>query len=126
MGGRVLSCLLSWDSIRRRRDFCKQRAGLEVGSWRNWAVETRKFAIRVRKGYCRGGSPDSAAGLRIGLERNAPRANLIADDWIELNNLKEDVHTFWNIGVPYSIRESIMLLYNTVQQRKPKYLYYGI
>ena len=43
-------------------------------------MEAKKFAVRVTKRYCRGGSPDGAARLRIGLERNALRANIIADD----------------------------------------------
>jgi len=41
---------------------------LKIGSWGNWVVEVRKFAVRIRKRYWRGGSSDSAARLRIGLE----------------------------------------------------------
>jgi len=63
-------------------------------------VEARKFGLTVRNRYWRGGSRDSAAWLRIGLERKAPRADLIADDWIEFNNLREDFHAFFNIGEP--------------------------
>ena len=62
-------------------------------------VEARKFVVRVRKRYWRG-SPDSVTRLRIGLECKAPRANLIADDWIESNNLREDLHSFLNIEEP--------------------------
>jgi len=39
-------------------------------------------------------SPDSAARMGIGLEPEAPTANLLADDWIESNNLREDFHAF--------------------------------
>jgi len=80
--------------LRGEGSFGGQRAGLKIGRWENWAVESRKFAVRVRKRYWSGGSPDSAARLRIGLERKAPRANLIADDWIESNNLRKDLHAF--------------------------------
>jgi len=75
-------------------------AGLKIGSWGNWVVKARKFAVTVRKRYWRGSSPDSEARLRIGLERKAPRANLIADDWIESNNLTEDLRAILNIGEP--------------------------
>jgi len=48
--------------------------------------------------YWRGGSPDSASRLRIGLERKALGANLIADDWIESNNSRKDSRASLNIG----------------------------
>jgi len=63
-------------------------------------VEARKFAVRVRKRYWRSSSPDSAASLGIRLESTPSSANLIADDWIESNNLREDSHAFLNIGEP--------------------------
>ena len=59
--------------------------GRDKNWWRNGTVEARKFAVRVRKRYWRGGSPDSAARLRIEIERKAPRADLIFDDWIEFS-----------------------------------------
>jgi len=72
-------------------------------------VEARKFVVRVRKRYWRG-SPDSVTRLRIGLECKAPRANLIADDWIESNILRNNSRAFLNIGEPQSIRERITFL----------------
>jgi len=47
--------------IGRRREFSGQRAGLKIGCWGNWAVEARKFVVRVRRRYMRVGSPDFAA-----------------------------------------------------------------
>jgi len=35
--------------IGRRRELCGQRVELKIGSWKNWAVEARKFAVRVKK-----------------------------------------------------------------------------
>ena len=57
----------------------------------NCDLEGRKLAVSVRKQSRNKNLPASAHRLRVGLERRAPKVNLITDVRIISNNFEDDL-----------------------------------